>query len=421
MTPPLTRRHLLQTGALLGLGALVTGCAPASPSADPTPTPTATASRTPTPTPSAEAEAGAGGGGTSSRPEVVRSFGPNGTHFPADTPWPGDTADTDVVAECDWRDIARRIQGLTAAQVAAGAVVRVKPGQLMGGGYTSSATPVLQNVGQQEWERNVLIVPLEGFGSVTISEQGMRLEQCARLSLFGFVSDGGYVLTRCADIELGWSRYAAGNITRGARNVGMYELVLGFRRNPEDTAAARPTETFELTGIARHGCVFGPSVKPDGNDAHCDTFQLEGTGSGPFGPFTSVDCVDYGSSNAALMLQPRLVSASFDHCLVLGGELPWQVYALQPGDYVGDPNAFSGGCQDVRLNDSVVAGAVGGTGFTHVTGTRLSYPPVAAQQPSQEGSWTVDTRIAGWGRDEIMDLQSVPDYEQATLAALWRW
>lgn len=409
MTSPLSRRRLLQAGVVFGLGVVVTACS------EPGPSPTATTVPTATPDPSPTTATG------SARPETLRSYGPNATHFPPETPWPGDIAANEVVAECDWGAISRRVNGFTAAQVAEGAIVRVKPGQLPGGGSGSSSTPVLANVGDQEWTRNVLIVPLEGFGSVTISERGMRLEQCARLSLFGFVSEGGYVLTRCVDIELGWSRYSAGNITRGARNVGMYELVLGFRRNADDTAAARPTETYEMTGITRHGCVFGSSVKPDGSDAHCDTFQLEGQGTGPFGPVRSVDCVDYGSSNSTFMLHPRLVSAEFDHCLLLGGQLPWQIFPLQAGDYAGEPNAFSGGCEDVRLKDSIVAGAVGSVGFTVVTGTRLSYAPVASQQPSQEGSWDVDPAIAGWGAAEIMSLQSVPDYSDETLAALWRW
>lgn len=354
-------------------------------------------------------------------PQRQTSYGPNGTHFPDDLPWPGDVAPIDVEVECDWVAIARRVQALSAEQVALGVVIRVAPGILPGAGATSSARPALAQVGNQSWTRNVLIVPRDGYGTVQIADVGVRFEQCARLSFFGFTSAGGFVLTRCVSFQIGWSRFDAMSITRGGRDIAFYELIVGFRRNSEDTGSLRPTETFEMSNISRYGCVFGPSVKPADSDAHCDTLQLEGTGTGPFGPFLSVDCVDYGSSNATELLHDRLISAEYQHCLVLGGQLPWRVYALQPGDYQGDPNAFAGGCQDVRVIDSVVAGPVGRMGFTRVENSQLSYAPVDSQQPTSGGGWTVDTGISNWSAEQIMALQDVPDYEPATLTRIWAW
>ena len=121
------------------------------------------------------------------------------------------------------------------------------------------------------------------------------------------------------------------------------------------------------------------------------------------------------------MLQDKLTRAEYTHCLILGGQLPWRVYPLRPSDYQGEPNAFSGGCRDVRLTDSVVAGAIGRMGFTHVNNTRLSYAPQSSQEPSDSGRWTVDTTVASWTRDDIMAQQSIPDYELPTLRALWAW
>lgn len=392
----------------MAAGATTVACTPT-----PQPSPTRTPSPTATATPTRAASSG--------RPAVRASYGVNGTHFPPDTPWPGEQVANELVAECDWGDIARLVQGLNAAQVAEGAIIRVKPGTLPGGGATSSAPAVLTKVGNADWTRNVMIVPRDGFGSVTMADKGIRIDQSARLSLFGFVSAGGFTLTLCNDMEMGWSRWSGGGVTRGARNVGFYELVLGFRQDPNDTVGFRPIEAYEMTGITRQGCVFGPSVKPADSKAHCDTVQLEGTGSGAFGGFESVDCVDYGSSNAAMLVSGQLSYAEFRHCLVLGGQLPWQVYPLRPGDYQGDPNAFAGGCTDVRLSDSVVVGAIGKVGFTTVTNTSLSYAPTAGQAPSSSGSWTVDTATTGWGREQIMALQEVADYEVPTLRALWAW
>ena len=122
-----------------------------------------------------------------------------------------------------------------------------------------------------------------------------------------------------------------------------------------------------------------------------------------------------------MMLHSRLTRAEYRHCMVLGGQLPWQVYPLRPGDYQGNPNAFSGSCADIRLYDSVVAGAVGKSGFTVAENSTLSYNPTATQQPSTSGRWNVDTAVANWSTADIMSRQEVPNYELSTLAALWSW
>lgn len=409
MTPQITRRDLMSASVLAAIATGAVGCTPDEPVPTPSPPPS-----TPPPAPSPR-------GMPTAQPSPTSSYGPNGTHFPQELPWPGDLAAVELTATCDWDDIARQIHNLSADQVALGVVVRVEPGSLPGGGSTSSAPPVLENIGDETWTRNVLIVPRDGFGSVTLALPGARFEQCARLSFFGFESPAGFVLTHCVGLQMGWSRFDTANITRGGRDLAYYELVAGFRRDPEDTASARPTETFEMTNISRHGCAFGPSVKPDRDSAHCDTIQLEGTGAGPFGPFISVDCVDYGSSNAAILLHDRLSRAEFRHCMVLAGELSWQVYPLQDGDYRGEPNAFSGGCRDVRVYDSVVAGAIGRMGFTEVLSSRLSYAPVQSQQPSESGAWTPDPGILEWDRADIMARMAIPDYERETLRTLWTW
>ncbi|MET0671880.1 MAG: hypothetical protein ABWY37_00130 [Microbacterium pygmaeum] len=419
MGSDIDRRSFLRGGLLVtttaALGVLV-GCAPS----DAPPADSAPSSPSPTSTPSGAASADAATG-ASARPTLSPSFGPNGTHFPDSTPWPGESAASDLVVDCSWEAIGAAVEGLTAAQVAAGAVIRVSPGTLSGNGAKSSSNPVLAGLGDPAWERNVLICPADGFGSVTVASEGIRLDACSRLSLFGFLSAGSFTLTECASMQLGWSRLDALNVTRGGTDLEMHELVLGFRYNPEDTVGIRPTDANAMTGISRYGCVFGPSVKPADSDAHCDTMQLEGTGTGEFGPFLNVDCVDYGSSNAAMLLHTQVIRAEFRHCMVLGDTLPWEVFPLRPGDYEGTPNAFSGGCEDVRAYDSVIAGPIGGMGFTDVQNTILSYTPQDKQQPSGSGSWTVDTSVASWDRDDIMSRQSVEDYETATLAALWTW
>ena len=411
MTSGFDRRAVLRGSLTLAAAGLLTACAPAaSPTASPTPE-----APTPTPTPTP------GWTTRSPRPSGATSYGPNGTHYPDELPWLGEAAAVELIAECSWTDIEQIVRGLDAATVAGGVVIRIKPGTLPGNGSGSSSPAVLTGVGDPTWTRNVLLCPLEGFSSVTLAATGVRLDQCARLSLFGMVSAGTLVMTQCDAMQIGWSRINGLSITRGARGVALYELVLGFRQDDNDTVGIRPIDAFEMIDISRHGCVFGPSVKPADSGAHCDTMQLEGTGSGAFGPILSIDCVDYGSSNAAELLHTQVSRADYQHCLILGGQLPWQVYPLRPGDYQGDPNAFAGGCQDVRVTDSVVVGAVGKMGFTQVQNSTLSYTPVDSQQPRDAGSWTVDESSTGWDRARIMSLQQIPDYEIPTLRSLWAW
>ncbi len=50
----------------------------------------------------------------------------------------------------------------------------------------------------------MLICPEQGYGTVVIDAAGIRLDQCARISLFGFVSEGGLAITRCLELQIGW-------------------------------------------------------------------------------------------------------------------------------------------------------------------------------------------------------------------------
>ncbi|MCC2034036.1 hypothetical protein [Microbacterium allomyrinae] len=413
MAHEVDRRGFL-VGGLLLTAVVTAGCAPQRRPAVASPPSSTAATATPEAPPATAPPAADG------RPVPQTSFGPNGTHYPEQTPWLGAAAATDLIVDCDWTAIAEAITALSATQVADGVVLRVKPGTLPGGGANSSSEAVLANAGDGAWTRHVAICPRDGVGSVTISA-GIRLDKCSWLALFGFVSPEAFALTQCASIQIGWSRFDAANITRGGTDLAFYELVLGFRYNDEDTVGIRPTEQYAMTGISRYGCVFGPSVKAADSGAHCDTMQLEGTGTGTFGPFTSVDCVDYGSSNAALLLHTQVTLAEFRHCMVLGEELPWLVFPLRPGDYEGTPNAFAGGCQDVRAYDSIIAGPIGSMGFTRVEGTTLSYQPQASQEPRVSGTWDVDTSVARWTKADIMSRQSIPDYETDTLAGIWTW
>lgn len=398
-----SRRALLTAGIALPVAALLASCTEPPPGHMPKISPS------PKPQP------------TSLRPGVVPSFGPNGTHYPASLPWLGEVVPVEVEVDCTWNSISNALARLTPEQVAEGVAIRVAPGELVGKGSRSGSTPVLSGRGEDSWTRNVLILPRDGYGTVRVVEEGIRINESQRISLFGFdAPDVGMVLTECRDIDLGWTRWSSLNITRSGQNISLFEVVLGFRRNEEDTFGVRPTDALPMQEIHRYGCAFGPSIKPQGSEAHCDSLQLEGQGTGPFGPFTSMDCVDFGSSNAAVLIHTNVSMASFSHCLILGERLPWKVLPLQEGDYAGEPNAFAGGCLDVRITDSIVCGPIGRLGYTEVHNTVLSYPPAARQRPSRSGEWTVDPSVLDWSREDILSRTGT-DYSPNSLAAIWGW
>jgi hypothetical protein len=403
----ITRRSLVQLGVSAPL-LLLSGCAVPDRPRSHTPKPTRTSRAAPTPA-------------STSRPETVASYGPNGTHYPQDAPWIGQKAANDLEVDCSWEAIAQAITALTAAKVAAGTVIRVRPGTLIGGGAGSRRTPVLAGLGHAEWKRSVVVCPRDGYGSVKVLEQGLRVDRCTRIALIGFAGgDVEFYATNCSYFTLGWSQWSGLSFTQSGANLALYEIVLGFRRAPDDTFAVRPTLTNEMTDLSRYGCVFGPSVKPADSGSHCDTSQLERTGSGAFGPYTSTDCVDFGSSNSVILIQDAVSMAQFDHCLMLGQQLPWQIYPLQPGDYQGNPNAFAGSGRDVRLSDTIVCGPIGRTGFTRVVNSTLSYQPVASQQPSVEGAWNVDPSIAAWTADDIANVVG-SEITTAAFTSHWDW
>ena len=399
----ISRRTILALGVSIPTVVLLASCAPDS-SDDGVRPPT----HTPHPTPAGP-------------PAAVPSFGPNGSHYPTDLPWLATAAATELAAECDWDSIAEQVSSLTPEQVAAGAAVRVAPGTLTGAGDKSSSDAVLSALGDPAWSRNVLLCPRDGYGTVQVAD-GMRLDGCNRLSLFGFMgSEGsGIVLTHCADMHLGWGRWSSLNITRGGARIGLYEVVAGFRRNEDDTFGVRPTDEHAMLDISRFGCAFGPSVKPEASEAHCDTAQLEGRGTGEFGPFRSYDCVDFGSSNAAILLHTRVSLAEFHHSMILGALLPWTIFPLEAGDYRGEPNALAGGAPDVRLYNSVVCGPIGRLGYTEVVDTVLSYEPAERQRASVAGGWTVDESVGLWTADDII-ARTGTDFSDESLAALWQW
>ena len=156
---PFSRRSFVRLLAVAAPAAATAMCAPTQKSGAPTATASVPSSSATAAAPTAAPAAIVG----AARPAVVRSFGPNGTHWPAHTPWIGDAVTTVEVA-CTWAAIRTALLAVTASKAAAGVHIKVRPGTLPGLGASSGSKAVLQGLGSAQWSKNVLISPRDGWG-----------------------------------------------------------------------------------------------------------------------------------------------------------------------------------------------------------------------------------------------------------------
>jgi hypothetical protein len=102
----------------------------------------------------------------------VSSYGPNGTHWDEinNTPWYRATnIPTRITVDADWTQIGNAIRSITDTQAANGAAIYVRPGQLPGRGSGAGSPAMLENLGSRTRNRNILIRPLNGLGSVKMT------------------------------------------------------------------------------------------------------------------------------------------------------------------------------------------------------------------------------------------------------------
>ena len=168
--------------------------APASALAACAPSPTTGAnakpSTTPRGTPSSSTNVAPG-----SLPSVIRSYGPNGTHWPSTTPWIGESVAKVVDVACTWEAIGAAIAAVTPEEAASGVHIKVSPGTLPGLGASSGSKNVLETLGSADWPRNVLVSPADGWGTVTISDPA-RLTDVAGVT-FARINGTDILLTNC--------------------------------------------------------------------------------------------------------------------------------------------------------------------------------------------------------------------------------
>lgn len=384
------------------------------------------------------------------RPVRVPSFGPNGTHWPEDTPWLYDEIPNVVDVACTWAAIKAAVVAVTPEQAAAGAHIRIAPGELVGLGGGSSGTPVLDKIGNAAWTKRVLVTPRDGWGTVTL-QGSVKFRQVKRVCFaLLHAPDPGDVLTMqmCNGSALAWSDLdgwlilgLAGGPGTITEHTDLYEVVVDHPqlKSADPTGlGAGYTQTnggpADGNGMLRdcllEGCYTAPRWRVQGASDHVDTLQTYSGGGMLYG-FTLRDSVLWGSNNCALMCAGVSEAASIylppdagehvvlDHTLLVGPTTAQasRYPAMTGGTAVAGNQATNagGGVQGMSAYDSIIAGTTYPTTWNHVRNTRIP-----AERPTAvvtDGSWTIDPSLLTADASYFDNISTRPSQEYLT--SIW--
>ena len=425
---PFSRRSFVRLIAVAAPAAATAMCAPAETSVKPTATasvPSSSASATAAPTAAPAAIVG------TARPAVVRSFGPNGTHWPAHTPWIKDAVTTVEVA-CTWAAIRTALLAVTASQAAAGVHIKVRPGTLPGLGASSGSKAVLQGLGSAQWAKNVLVSPRDGWGSVIITEPA-RLREVYGVT-FARINGVDVLLTNCT--RSAWAQSVmsdglsmASSYGATTSQCGAYEIVMSnVKSDISDPLGYAAGADCVLTDSVWDGCYSAPVFRPSGATDHVDTLQMYG--SGWYRGLTVRDTTFFGSLNCALQIggmrddDPNKGTRflTVDHSILTSQATALRVRYPTPAgaDTPSMAQAINGIGEDFQLyaNDSYIFGSMYRSKWGGVSNTKVSYGQAVSRNPVASGKWTVDSSMDSWGASQFDAL--VPTPTDAYLKSIWK-
>lgn len=358
-------------------------------------------------------------------PDPVRSFGPNGTHWPSLTPWVTGDVDLEVEVECSWSAISEAITTAVAEAGPSDTVrILVAPGELPGGGAGSSSSPMMQDIGSLDRENRILVYPRDGWGTVTTANS-WRLLRVNGVALAGIVTNGAFLASGCTGSAFARITANAYNVygvdgVEFTENVELVEVVVPQAQLRDEDVSSMRTPTKGAGGlryIYRIGCYTAPAYKQDGSGAHTDTVQFSGQGGNYYGDITSIDCIDFASTNTAFQIGSA-ANVRYEHCLVVGADVVKRVFPLIDGaDEGGSFGASNGpgtefGCSAA---DSIFIGPMGAATWASVTDSTAGYETTGAAP--QEGEWTIDPSILDWSADDVHEQS--PQVTDEYLAGIW--
>ena len=213
---------------------------------------------------------------------TVRSYGPNGTHWPANTPQLGSTFGKVVDVACDWTAIGKAIAAVTDAEIDKGVHIRVAPGTLPGFGASSGSQAAIKGIGRGTATKNILVSPKNGWGTVTIADS-VRLVGVKGVT-FARINGRFILLTDCSRTSWAQSKVGFGFRMTSSNGVtsecNAYEVVMADAKidinDPFGYAAGTGSM---ITQSVWEGCYCAPVFRPSGATDHIDTLQMYGNGA----------------------------------------------------------------------------------------------------------------------------------------------
>ncbi len=358
------------------------------------------------------------------------SFGPNGTHWPSNTPKPGAAIPNVLEVDCTWAAIKAAITAATDAQVEEGYHIKVAPGNLPGNGSGSGSPAVLSTVGKTGLSKNILITPRDGWGTITITA-GARILAVKGVTFARF--NGHSVRFQdCPQTNWAQSKMSLGIYMQASgidvTNCNFYEIVI-----PDSAVSSADRMGFAagngrtISNCVIEGVYVAPLFRAAGSSAHMDTLQMYGNGI--YRGLTLRDSVLFGSANCAMQLggvkasDPNVGTPFFtmEHTLLtsLSRAIALRYPQLPDSDVPSLSQAINGAGEPWHMyaSDSIVLGSMYTTKWNTVTNSRANIVDVATKHPATTGGWVYDPALSSWGP---ADLDAVaPHPTDAYLASIW--
>jgi hypothetical protein len=330
-----------------------------APTASPTPTPTRTASPT---VPSTSKDI----------------LGPDGTHWPANTPR-ADKARV-VNVQPTWAAISAAIKA--EAKTTDAVAICVAPGTLTGGyGAGSTTAGVLSNVGNADRPSRILVSACAGNGTVkTASTKGVALVGVKGVSFVGIdFSAKSVMLRNVENFGFGYTKVPTLLITansgNGVKDVDIVEVVAGSEAVEGagyDRMEVKSSGGYDVDRLTFSGLYAAPHYKAAGTSSHTDTIQFVTTsGTGKINDVVIEDSAIFQSSSQGIIAGHN-TGGEIRNTAVIGGktsQLRYPVYA--GGAAVNLANSLHGTWEGLKVADTTVAGSVSAVyTFTDVTNSK---------------------------------------------------
>lgn len=351
------------------------------------------------------------------------TFGPDGTHYPSDTPDIRSdlSAYTVVDVAASGQAIRDALDALTVREIDKGAVIRVLPGRIA----DLSALDGYENTAKLK----VLITARDGFQSVTGADWALR--DVTGISLMRFdidsidvkgASHSSFAWLRVNENWVGLSASAGVPV----RDVELIEVV-----EPDSTVKSSDSAQIKayapdvMGDVLVEGGYVAPSYYVDaaygGSNPprpHTDSLQIEGGGID--GRITVRDTVVFTSNNSAVIIG-GVRNVAFEHAFIVGDTVGTQRYPFLAGG-AGYPGAINGpgslsaiqgsGGGDVDASDSTFIGSLQPVWDT-VTDTRTNL----ADKTASKGGFTLDPTLSGMSAADLDAMSPRPT--TARLVSIW--